>query len=139
VLLELGPDGITSLTTVETPVPRPLREVTGRLDDLVARAATDLAELAGCWVKAVLTDPSRPSSPMERLRAVWPHTIALDFRPDGAAVSTREDLRRLAQTTDPVEVCELFVAFVDRVPPSEAERIVLRDVVEQLQHAETGA
>ena len=53
------------------------------LDDLLARADGDLAGLAGAWVKAVLTDPARPAAPMERLREKWPHTLVLDFEPDG--------------------------------------------------------
>ena len=63
--------------------PRPLREVRGRLADLLARADGDLADLAGAWVKAVLTDSARPMAPMERLREKWPHTIALEFAPGG--------------------------------------------------------
>ncbi len=139
VLLELGADGVSEVTPIETPVPRQLREVTGRLDDLVARASTDLAGLADCWVKAVLTDPSRPSNPMERLRAVWPHTLTLDFQPDGEGVCAAADMERLARTTDPVEVCEYFVEYVDRVPPTDLERAVLRDVVEHVQHADASA
>ncbi|HSN07099.1 MAG TPA: exonuclease SbcCD subunit D, partial [Candidatus Angelobacter sp.] len=61
VLLELDAEGVRELVTVPTPVPRPLRQVSGRLDDLLDRAATDLADLAGCWVKVVLTDPTRPA------------------------------------------------------------------------------
>ena len=43
----------------------------------------DLAGLAGAWVKVVLTDPVRPAAPMERLREKWPHTLVLDFEPEG--------------------------------------------------------
>ena len=42
-------------------------------------------DLAGAWVKAVLTDTVRPSAPMERLREKWPHTLILDFAPEGLA------------------------------------------------------
>ena len=132
-LVELDADGISDITAVPTPVSRPLREVRGRLDDLVARAATDLADLAGCWLKVVLTDPSRPASPMERLRVHWRHTLVLDFAPDGERRNSADDLVRLTRTTDPVEVCELFVEFVDRTPVSEGERQVLRDAVERAQ------
>jgi exonuclease SbcD len=107
--------------------------VHGRLDDLVARAATDLVGLADSYVKVVLTDPSRPASPMERLRAHWPHTLVLDFEPEGARRTSADDLVHLTRTTDPVEVCELFVQFVDRTPPTDDERLVLRDVVERAQ------
>ena len=103
-------------------MPRPLREVRGRLDELLARAGTDLADCAGAWVRAVLTDPARPTAPIERLRAVWPHTLALDFQPDGGLLDTTDDLTRLAALTDPVEICAQFVAYVDNVAPDDAQR-----------------
>ncbi|MFC6238112.1 exonuclease SbcCD subunit D [Longivirga aurantiaca] len=135
-LVEIDADGAVITSTLAAPVPRPLREVRGRLDDLVARAGTDLADLAEAWVKVVLTDPSRPAAPMERLREHWPHTLVLDFAPDGSAVSEETDLARLRRTTDPVEVCTLFVEYVDRVPPTDEEALLLRDAVEAVRHAE---
>jgi exonuclease SbcD len=131
-------DGAGQVTTelVAVPVPRPLREVRGRIDDLLARAPGDLAGLAGAWVKAVLTDPVRPQVPMERLRAVWPHTLVLDFAPEGGLVSPESDLRALAKAADPVEICGLFAEYAGGGAPGPAERLVLRDAVEAAQRAE---
>jgi exonuclease SbcD len=129
-LVELDADGVRDVRLVETPVDRRLREVRGRLDDLLERATTDLADLAECYVRVVLTDPSRPASPMERLRRHWPFTLTLAFEPDVAERDPGSDLARLAAATDPVEVCELFVEYVDNVAPSDVERALLRDVVE---------
>ena len=81
-------------------MPRPLREVRGRLDELLARP-DDLADLAGAWVKVVLTDPVRPAAPMERLREKWPHTLVLDFDPDGGLPGAGADLARLAAADRP--------------------------------------
>jgi DNA repair protein SbcD/Mre11 len=138
-LAEIGGDGTVVTELLPTPVPRPLREVRGRLDDLLARAGTDLADLAGAWVKAVLTDQARPVAPMERLRERWPHTIALDFQPEGGLASPDADLARLAEAADPVEICGLFVDFVAGAPPDEAQRAVLRQAVEAAQHSEAAA
>jgi exonuclease SbcD len=131
-------DGAGQVTTelVPAPVPRPLREVRGLIDDLLGRAETDLAELAEAWVKVVLTDPVRPPAPMERLRAKWPHTLMLDFAPEGGLVSPESDLRALAQAADPIEICGLFVAYAGGGPPDPAEQLVLRDAVEAAQRAE---
>jgi exonuclease SbcD len=130
-------DGAGQVTTelLATPVPRPLREVRGRLADLLARADGDLADLAGAWVKAVLTDPARPAAPMERLRERWPHTIALEFDPDGGLTGSDADLARLAKAADPVEICGSFVEYVAGAPADAAQRAVLRAVVEAAQHA----
>lgn len=138
-LAEIGGDGTVETQLLPAPVPRPLREVRGRLDELLARADGDLADLAGAWVKAVLTDQARPVAPMERLREKWPHTIALDFQPEGGLIGPDADLARLAEAVDPVEICELFVEFVAGAPPDEAQRAVLASAVESAQHAEVAA
>src|SRR5215471_16019288 len=131
-------DGAGNVTTrpLPAPVPRPLKEVRGRLADLLARADGDLAGLAGAWVKAVLTDRERPVAPMERLREKWPHTIALDFAPEGGLTRADADLARLARVADPVEICGSFVEYVAGAPPDAAQLAVLRDVVETAQRAD---
>jgi DNA repair protein SbcD/Mre11 len=134
-LADIGADGRVATEYLPVPVPRPLREVRGRLDDLLARADGDLAGLASAWVKAVLTDQVRPAAPMERLRERWPHTLVLDFAPEGGLTGPEADLRRLAQTTDPAEVCGLFVEYAGGAPPDDAQRAVLRDAVEAAQQA----
>ena len=136
VLLDLDAAGVADLALVATPVPRALRQVEGTLESLLERAGTDLAHLSDCWVKAVLTDTSRPANPMERLRAVWPHTLTLDFAPEGERTGQAADLERLARTTDPVEVCGHFVDYVGGAAPTDEERLVLRDVVERAQQQE---
>jgi DNA repair protein SbcD/Mre11 len=138
-LAEIGGDGAVVTQLLRTPVPRPLREVRGCLDDLLARADADLADLAGAWVKVVLTDQARPVAPMERLREKWPHTIALEFQPEGGLTGPSADLARLAKAADPVEICELFVDYVAGAPPDEAQQAVLRQAVEAAQHGEEAA
>jgi exonuclease SbcD len=134
-LAEIDGAGTVAARLLPAPLPRPLREVRGQLADLLVRAGTDLAELAGAWVKVVLTDRERPVAPMERLREKWPHTIALDFAPEGGLTGTEADLARLAATSDPAEICGCFVEYVAGAPPDAAQRAVLRDVVEAAQHA----
>jgi DNA repair protein SbcD/Mre11 len=138
-LAEIAGDGTVVTQLLPTPVPRPLREVRGRLDELLARADGDLADLAGAWVKAVLTDQARPVAPMERLREKWPHTIALDFQPEGGLTGPDADLARLAEAVDPVEICGLFVDFVAGAPPDEAQLAVLRQAVETARRGEVAA
>ena len=153
-LAEIDAAGQVRTTALPTPVPRPLREVRGTLDGLLARADhhgadqhgadqhgadSDLADLSGAWVKVVLTDTVRPSAPMERLREKWPHTLILDFAPEGQLTSSDADLERLASATDPVEICGLFVEFTSGGPADDAHRAVLRAAVESAQHAESAA
>jgi DNA repair protein SbcD/Mre11 len=138
VLVEIDAAGRAETELLPAPVPRPLCQVRGRLSDLLARASGDLAGLSGAWVKAVLTDPVRPAAPMERLRERWPHTLVLDFDPDGGLASPDADLARLAAQSDPVEICGLFVEFVSGAPPGAAERAVLAGAVEAALHTGDG-
>lgn len=110
----------------------------GRLDDLLAERDDD-AELAEAWVKVTLTDPSRPASPMERLRDKWPYTLALEFAPDGDRISSADDIARLRATNDPIEICGMFVEFVDNAPPTEPEKAILRRAVETVRDVEVAA
>jgi DNA repair protein SbcD/Mre11 len=138
-LAELDRAGAVTTTLLATPVPRPLHEVRGRLADLLARADGDLAGLAGAWVKAVLTDQARPASPLERLREKWPHTIALDFAPEGGLTGPDADLARLAEAASPAEICGLFVEYVAGAPPDAAQRAVLDQAVAAARQAEVAA
>ena len=132
-LAEIDAAGAVTTTKLAVPVPRPLRQVKGTLDELLA--ATD-ADLADAWVKVVLTDTVRPPSPMERLRERWPHTLVLDFAPEGELPSPAADLRRLARAADPAEICGMFVEFTSGGWPDNEQRAVLTDVIESVQHAD---
>jgi DNA repair protein SbcD/Mre11 len=135
-VVQLTGDGGVVTELVPAPVPRPLREVRGRIDDLLA---LDDPELADAWVKVVLTDPQRPAAPMERLRERWPHTIMLDFAPDGQRVELATDLVRLAETSDPVEICAHFMEWVDATLPDRDQADTLRSAVAAVRRAELSA
>jgi hypothetical protein len=75
---------------------------------------------------------------MERLREKWPHTLVLDFEPEGEFVSAAADPGRLVKAADPAEICELFVEFTTGGPADRRQLAVLRDVVEAVQHGEAG-
>lgn len=136
-LVELDRSGRLESRRLPAPVPRPLRQVTGRLDDLLGGPLGHDPGLAAAWVKVVLTDPGRVADPMERLRRCWPGTLVLEFAPD------RDDqvpaLVRLSESTDPVEVCAGFVATVSGTPASEVQREVLEAAVRSVQSAQAGA
>lgn len=132
-LAELDASGAVTITLLPAPVPRPLRQVHGRLEDLLAAVDDGPAD---AWVKVVLTDTVRPAAPMERLRERWPHTLVLEFAPETELPTTASDLRELANIADPVEICSMFVEFTSGGRPDSEHRAVLADVVETVQHAD---
>ena len=138
-LIDIDGEGAVRNEVVPAPTPRPLREVRGRLEELLARGATDLADLADAWVKVVLTDPARPHAPMERLRERWPHTLMLDFRPEETPTDSATELARLREMTEPVEICAAFVEWVDSTRPTASQRHALQSVIDAVARAELSA
>ena len=132
-LVDVADDGAVTVDLVPTPVPRPMAELTGRLDDLLADPAGPASD---AWLRVVLTDPQRPADPMARLCERWPHTLVLDFRPDVEQVDAQTDLARLRQQTDPVEICALFVEWVDSTYPDRRQHDALVAAVEAVRDAE---
>lgn len=76
-------------------------------------------------------------APMERLRERWPHTLVLDFQPDGAAADASAELVRAREAADPVEICAAFMEWVDATLPDHAQQCELRSVVEAVRHLES--
>ena len=138
-IVDIDAAGSLTIEHVPTPVARPLREVRGRLDELLARAAAEPVDLARAWIKVVLTDRVRPHAPMERLREHWPHTIVLDFQPDGVDAAPTADLVAVHDGSEPVEICAAFVEWVDATLPSRAQRDTLQSVVDAVRRAELSA
>lgn len=134
-IVEVGESGVR-VEAVPVPVSRPMAELRGRLEDLLADSG---AAPRDAWVKAVLTDPSRPAAPMERLRDVWPHTLALEFRPEVVQRQAAADLARVREARDPVEICSLFVEWVDSTYPDRRCADELRDAVEVVRRLEASA
>ena len=132
-LAEIDGAGAVTTTKLAAPVPRQLRQVRGTLEELLANSDADLAQ---AWVKVILTDTVRPPAPMERLRERWPHTLVLDFAPEGGMPSPAADLRRLARAADPGEICAMFVEFASGGWPDDEQRAVFADVIESVQHVD---
>ncbi|MFF5445368.1 exonuclease SbcCD subunit D [Streptomyces sp. NPDC012888] len=130
-LVDLGPAGEISAERVDTPVPRPLARLRGRLDALLEDPA--LTRHEDSWVEAVLTDPVRPQDPMARVAARFPHTLSLAFDPEDRPEDTDATYaQRVTGRTDQ-EIAEDFVAHVRGGAPDPAEREVLRQAFEQVR------
>lgn len=119
-----------------TPVPRPLANLRGTLDELLADPR--LAEHEGAWVQATLTDPVRPADAMERLRRRFPHAVALAFDPQGAGARPEDSYQRLRGLDDD-ELVQRFVSDTRGRDADDDELALLRDALTARRVAELAA
>lgn len=136
LLVDVGDSGV-SVEAVDAPVDRPLAVLRGDIDLLLTDPALTPAERA--WCQVTLTDPVRPLGAMEQLRRRFPHTLVLQFDPQGAPVPVRSYAQRSAAAVSDLDVC---CSFLDHVRgghgPTEQEREVLATAVESVRVQRAG-
>ena len=122
---------------VDSPVERPLAVLRGDLEALLADPAHTRAE--GAWCQVTLTDPIRPLGAMEQLRRRFPHTLLLQFDPQGAPVSVRSYAQRTTSESD-LDVCCSFLTHVRQGHgPTSEEQAVLASAVEAVRVLRAGS
>lgn len=126
-LVELGSNGFDRADFVPAPVPRQLATLRGSLEDLLHDPRH--LDQEDSWVQAVLTDPLRPISAMERLRTRFPHTLVLSFEPEDGARNRVHGSRPISGRSDSEIVLD-FVADVRGTPASPSEAALLRSACE---------
>ena len=107
-LVDIGEHGVRT-EQAESPVLRPLAILRGELADLLEHPDHRYAEGARCQV--TLTDAVRPLGAMDQVRRRFPHTLSLQFDPQGAPVPVTTYAARVAQRSD-VDVCCDFLSHV---------------------------
>lgn len=114
-IVDLNADGFAGAAWAPLPVPRPLVELVGTLDELLDEPRH--AEHEQHWVSAVLTDRSRPTDAMAKLQHRFPHCATLEHRPeqvhDEGAGGYAE---RMRSKTDP----EIVADFITHVRNGDA-------------------
>lgn len=134
-LVDLGPTGLAAVDWLDLPIPRPLVQLTGTIDELLADARFDQHESS--WVSAVLTDQARPLDAMRRLQQRFPWCANLDHRP---AITATDDATsysaRLSGKSDR-EVFSGFLAHVrNGIGPTDHETQMISDVIDMLAASE---
>lgn len=129
-LVDLDGSGVR-VEQVEAPVSRPLALLRGDLGDLLTDPAHAHAERA--WCQVTLTDPVRPQGAMDRVRRRFPHTLVLQFDPQGAPQPVRPYAQRLAQKSE-ADICCDFLAHVrGGHGATAAETVVISEAVEAVR------
>lgn len=126
-LVDLGPSGPARVQFVAAPVARRLSLLRGELVDLLTSAA--YADREGDYLSVTLLDSVRPQAGMERLRARFPHLLALDWQPPAGAVDSRSYRERIVGRSD-VEIAHSFVGHVRGDGVTAEEDVLLRRALE---------
>jgi exonuclease SbcD len=129
-------DSELRVEAVDSPVERPLAVLRGDIDLLLTDPALTPAERS--WCQVTLTDPVRPLGAMEQLRRRFPHTLVLQFDPQGAPTPVRSYAQRTTAESD-LDVCCSFLGHVRAGNgPSEEEQAVLAAAVEAVRVRRAG-
>jgi len=114
-LVDLAADGAVTVTPVPIRQPRPMAELTGTLDELLA---TD--GYAEHWLAVTVTDRVRPDRPIDRLRSKFPHLLHVGFAPAGRTEAAAPGLPAAGRSPR-----ELAGDFIAHVTGSSAEDVEL--------------
>ncbi|MEU9077030.1 exonuclease SbcCD subunit D C-terminal domain-containing protein [Kitasatospora sp. NPDC048538] len=135
-IVDLHPDAAPAIEPVPCPVPRRLETLTGRLDDLLGDPAHEA--LREAWLHVTLTDPQRPVHAMDRLRGRFPHTVHLDFAPEGGTDTTATSYTARTRHRTDIEITRDFISHVrGGREPDPAEAGLLLRAVEEARVEET--
>jgi exonuclease SbcD len=133
-LVTLDADGVATVETVPTPVPRPLVELTDTIDRLLDGRYDEHVE---AWSRILVTDPVHPDRLYSRVRERFPNALAILHTPIGAVDAPA--LRAVTIETDPVEVAADFVAFASGADASPVELDIVRSAYEAARATEASA
>ena len=126
-LVELGAEDIAA-EFVDAPVPRPIGRVRGELEALLTDAS--LASVEDHWLHVTLTDTVRPREAMDRIRARFPHALALQFESSGGAGVARPSVRGRSD----LEIATDFVTAVRGAGPETPELDLLQQAIDSCCH-----
>jgi exonuclease SbcD len=126
-LVELDAGGLAEVRPVPLPTPRALTVLTGTLDELLADPAH--ADVEDHFVAA------RPTDPMRRLQARFPHCVHLEWTGAGASTDGRSYQERMRGRSD-VEIAGEFVQHVRGVAVTPGERELLARALGAADRAE---
>ena len=137
-IVDLAPDGSVAVQLETLSVGRPLRTLTGQLDDLLTDRS--LTPDQGAFVRAVLTDRHLPLQAMGRLQRRFPHAVELRHQPPVVpdAQLTADppigatDLRR----ADPYALSVRFLDEQRGFPAEAAERAILTHAFDDARRCE---
>ena len=128
-IVDLGPQGVTTITDVPLTQPRQMANLRGLMAELLDDElfVDDLES----WVSITVTDDRRPTAMWQRLQQRFPH--ALQIRHDPACGFVAAPHGQVSREQKPLEVAAEFVQYVTNGDIEEAETAAFDAAVQALR------
>ena len=134
-LVELDVNGVLAIQELPLIAKRPLRVITGRLEELLQAGRAEGAAAHRYLVKAVLTDDGALVDAIGQLRTVYPHVLQLE-RAQRLVAPTWVGAVAGADRRDPQALVASFLDTVRGQPPSVEESAVLAGTIAAVEALE---
>jgi len=127
-LVDIPPKGDLTVEWVDIPVPRAIKQINGELSDLLS--AQEHAAAQDCWVKAILTDATRPVDAVRRLQQRFPFCAEIEYRPHNEFRDNINTYTERIKSLSDAEIAANFLAHVrNGEGPSAAEQALIAELV----------
>jgi exonuclease SbcD len=127
-LVDLGPGGVEAVEWVDLPIPRPLQEVRGTLDELLTDAR--LAPFSAHYVRAIYTDKNKQLEPIKRLRERFKFCAEVVHEPSERVADSGQTYAERVKDKSDREVAESFLVDVRNGDgPTVAEEKLIADII----------
>ncbi|MRH27888.1 exonuclease subunit SbcD [Microbacterium sp. SYP-A9085] len=138
-IVDLDAAGVADARWATLPVPRPLRVLTGTLDELLADER--FADAEDAWVSARYTDTVAQVDPMRRLQRRFPYCAEVRHVPARTApADTRSFASRVQAARSDTELVDAFLTHVRNGEGADpAEAALIRDVLDERVAVEVSA
>jgi exonuclease SbcD len=138
-IVDLDAAGAADIRWAALPVPRPLRVLTGTLDELLADER--FADAEDAWVSARYTDTVAQVDPMRRLQRRFPHCAEVRHAPVRTApADTRSFASRVQAARSDAELVDAFLTHVRNGEGADQDEAALvRDVLDERVAVEMSA
>lgn len=132
-LLDIA-DGVIVVTLIPTPVPHPIRTISGSMAEVLD---PDTDEFDNAFLRVRITDTAYPDGMYARVKARHPGAVDIQHLPTepGQYVSAP----KIDSATDPMEILKEFVTYATGVAPSPAEIDVLQKAYDDVRATKRSA
>jgi len=132
-MVEMSADGKCDIETIEVPIGRAVKTITGPIDTLLDPVSN--ADAHDCFVRAIITDRETVIEPKARLEAVYPFITEVRLSPAGGVELDLQAIPEIADV-DPIDAVRMFWLEVEgSVPDNDTEKL-LKSAVEFAQRGE---